>query len=97
MRDDLIACRDESPEHREQALEARRRLPKTVERAVDAVDLSDLVSEDEIAARAGRTRRPRVGNRGGGILVAHGVGVAIGLDPRVSRTRRTRVDGFHIR
>jgi hypothetical protein len=96
VRADLVACLDDSPENAARAEAARRRLPQTVAHAADATDLSSLVSDDEIAAHAATIRRPHVRGRRGGILVSHGVGVAVGFDPRVSSTTNTRIGAFRI-
>ncbi|MEU8299709.1 hypothetical protein AB0C04_20850 [Micromonospora sp. NPDC048909] len=97
VRADLARCRDSSPENAAQAQQARQRLPVTVSNAVNAIDVSSLVAEEEIAALAAQIRQPRVRGRSGGIVITHGVGVALGIDPAVSWRRATRIDAFQVR
>jgi hypothetical protein len=97
VRADLALCRDDSPENAEQAQEARHRLPLTVAAAVQAIDVSSLVSEDEIAGQAVDMRQPQVRGRARGIVITHGIGVALGIDPAVSWRRTTRVHPIRVR
>ncbi len=94
IRADLALCREDDGTPGKE--EARRRLPKTVATVANTLDLSSLVSEDEIAAQAARLRRPRVGG-GGRILISHGVGVAIGVNPEVDSHRRVKVGAIRVR
>ncbi|HEV7899087.1 MAG TPA: hypothetical protein VGP31_14730, partial [Planosporangium sp.] len=97
VRAELAQCRDDSPENAQQAREARHRLPVTVANAVRAIDVSSLVSEEEVAALAAQMRQPQVRGRAGRIVITHGVGVALGIDPAVSWLRTTRVDRIQVR
>ncbi|MFF5217670.1 hypothetical protein [Micromonospora sp. NPDC000442] len=97
VRADLAQCRDDSPENAQGAQEARHRLPTTVAQAVRAIDVSRLVSGEEIAALAARTRQPQVRGRAGALIIRHGVGVALGIDPAVTWSHTTRIDPIRVR
>ncbi|MFD0591865.1 hypothetical protein ACFQZ4_04265 [Catellatospora coxensis] len=88
---ELALCADESPENAEHAAAARSGLQETVATVVGAMDLSNLVSEQEIAAHAARMRLPRVRGRGSTIAISHGAGVAIGTDLSVTSGTRFKV------
>ncbi|MEG3636730.1 chromosomal replication initiator protein DnaA [Micromonospora palythoicola] len=97
VRADLALCRDDSPENAEAAEEARRRLPTTVAQAVRAIDISRLVSEEEVAAWAVRMPPPQVRGRVSALTIKHGFGVAVGIDPTVTWSRTTRINPIWVR
>ncbi|WBB48470.1 hypothetical protein O3597_25870 [Verrucosispora sp. WMMA2044] len=97
VRADLALCRDDSPENAEAAEEARRRLPTTVAQAVRAIDISRLISEEEVAAWAARMPPPQVRGRVSTLTIKHGFGVAVGIDPTVTWNRTTRINPIRVR
>jgi hypothetical protein len=64
---------------------------------VQAIDVNNLVSEDEVAILAAQTRQPHVRGRGDGLVVTHGIGVALGIAPTVAWRRTTRVDPIRVK
>jgi hypothetical protein len=95
VRADLTLSRSDSPE----AEAARQRLPGTVAKAVDGMDLGSLISYAEIARKASdAAQRPMIRQSGTRIVVLHGTGVAAGRNPDVSAETRTRIGkGFRVK
>lgn len=87
----LAACHDD-PDNQA----ARDRLAAAARRAAAATDVSDLVSEEDVARVAANSARPTIRHRGGRLVISHGTGVAVGHGWRVSAQRRFEAGGVRV-